>query len=118
MSANIDLGQTPEVDRWFKAAGHDRLPAAEQQQLLSELAAFCQFTGKSPSELPASCLRITNDGQKAISAKGRTAMQATIEAFVHKELGLAGHQAIVAGNRLRGFLIHNGVFIQGPASIR
>ena len=43
MSVGIDIGQSPEIDRWFKAAGHDRLPAAEQEQLLSELETFCQF---------------------------------------------------------------------------
>ena len=41
----------------------------------------------------------------------------SIESFT-AERGLQGHGAIVAGNRIRGFLVHNGVFIQGKASIR
>jgi hypothetical protein len=40
-------------------------------------------------------------------------MQAAIEEFV-ASTGRVERDAVVAGNTLRGFLIHNGVFIQGP----
>ena len=67
----------------------------------------------TPEELVASCLRQTAAGT-AISSKGRLRMQETIERYV-AERGLAGREAIVVGNRVRGFLVHNGVFIQGRA---
>lgn len=40
-------------------------------------------------------------------------MQAAITGFV-AGTGLTGRDAVAAGNTLRGMLIHNGVFIQGP----
>jgi hypothetical protein len=43
-------------------------------------------------------------------------MDETIESYV-AERGLTGRDAIVVGNRIRGFLVHNGVFIQGRAAI-
>ncbi len=113
----MDLENSPEVQRWFKAAGYETAPEAERKQLVAELQAFSAFVGMAPSELIRSCLRTTKDGHTAISTKGRRAMQESIEAFV-ADRGLSDHAAIVAGNRIRGFLVHNGVFIQGKASIR
>ena len=115
--STADLENNPEVQRWFKGAGYQTAPEGERRQLVAELQAFCTFAEMAPSELIKSCLRTTKDGHTAISTKGRRAMQESIEAFVAGR-GLAGHSAIVAGNRIRGFLVHNGVFIQGKASIR
>lgn len=97
-------------------AGYDDTRIAERELLLDELGGFCSFTGLTPEELVASCLRQTAAGT-AISSKGRSRMQETIELYV-AERGLSGRDAIVVGNRIRGFLVHNGVFIQGRAAIR
>jgi hypothetical protein len=43
-------------------------------------------------------------------------MQEAIESFIAQR-GETGHAAVAAGNTLRSFLIHNGVFMQGRASI-
>lgn len=82
--------------------------------MLESICGFCNFTGKTPAELVAACLRSTGEGT-AISTKGRRETQALIDTFV-ADRGLRGHGAIVIGNHVRGFLIHNGVFIQGPVS--
>ena len=114
MSEELDrLAESPMVRRWFESAGYDSDPPEEQEARLALLAGFCRREGRSPDELVAGCLRTTKVGDTAISAKGRTAMQAAIEEFV-ASTGRAGRDAVVAGNTLRGFLIHNGVFIQGP----
>jgi len=113
----VDLENSPHVQRWFKGAGYATAPEVERKQLVTELQAFCTFVGMEPSELIGSCLRTTKDGHTAISTKGRRAMQEVIEGFTAQR-GLSGHAAIAAGNRIRGFLVHNGVFIQGKASIR
>lgn len=102
------------VQRWLEKAGYLHSPAAEQDQLVTDLAEFCSYTRKTPDELVAGCLRTTRAGT-AISTKGRRRMQETIDAYVAGR-GLAGRDAIVAGNRIRGFLVHNGVFIQGRAA--
>ena len=101
------------VERWFASAGYDQDPVAEQQARLTLLADFCRHLDKSPDELVAGCLRTTKHGDTAISAKGRNAIQAAIDEFT-AATGRTGRDAVVAGNTLRGFLIHNGVFIQGP----
>ena len=107
------LTESTVVRRWFASAGYDADPPDEQEARLELLAAFCAHVGQSPEELVASCLRTTKHGDTAISAKGRTAMQEAIETFV-ASTGRTGRDAVAAGNTLRGFLIHNGVFIQGP----
>ncbi|HUZ56476.1 MAG TPA: hypothetical protein VMU94_28625 [Streptosporangiaceae bacterium] len=109
-----DIGQCPEVRRWLTGSGYDERPA-ERAGVLDSLRGFCEFAGQTPGELIAACLRSTSEGM-AISGKGRRSMQAAIDEYVASR-GLAGRDAIVVGNHVRGFLIHNGVFIQGPVSI-
>ena len=103
------------MERWLDKAGYGGLPRAEQDRLLEDLAGFCTATGKTPEQLVAGCLRQTDAGT-AISTKGRRRMQEAIEQYV-ADRGLTGRDAIVVGNRIRGFLVHNGVFIQGRAAI-
>jgi hypothetical protein len=110
---DVSLAASPAIARWFASAGHDRDPATEQQERLVLLADFCRHVGKSPDELVSGCLRTTKHGDTAISGKGRTAVQAAIDGFMAAS-GRTGRDAVVAGNTLRGFLIHNGIFIQGP----
>jgi hypothetical protein len=101
------------VRRWLAELGlDDPRRVAERDAYASSLARFCAATGSRPDELVASCLRETGSGDLAISARGRRAMDARIDAYVEAE-GLVGRDAIVAGNRLRSFLIHNGVYLQG-----
>jgi hypothetical protein len=102
------------VQRWLDKAGYLAAPGVEQDRVLDDLAAFCTYADATPEELIASCLRETTAGT-AISTKGRRLMQERIERYV-ADRGLAGREAIVVGNRVRGFLVHNGVFIQGRAA--
>lgn len=110
-----EVRESPVVQRWLDKAGYSTASLGEQEVLLADLTGFCAYTSQTPEELVASCLRRTEAGT-AISAKGRRRMQETIENYV-AERGLAGREAIVVGNRIRGFLVHNGVFIQGRAAI-
>lgn len=109
------LTASPSVRRWLDGAGYDQAPPAERAELLELLAGLCDVTGLQPDALVASCLRTTKAGDRTISAKGRREAEEAIERFVASR-GLTGHPAIVAANRLRGFLIHNGIFMQGAAS--
>jgi hypothetical protein len=110
-----ELRDSTLVQRWFDKAGYRDAPAVDQDRLLDDLADFCTYADTTPETLVASCLRQTDAGT-AISTKGRRRMDETIEAYVAQR-GLAGRDAIVVGNRIRGFLVHNGVFIQGRAAI-
>ena len=110
---DVSPAASATVARWFASTGYDQDPPEEQQQRLDLLADFCHHVGHSPDELVAGCLRTTKNGDTAISAKGRNAVQAAIDEHMAAS-GRTGRDAIVAGNTLRSFLIHNGVFIQGP----
>ncbi|MFL5913084.1 MAG: hypothetical protein ACJ768_21265 [Gaiellaceae bacterium] len=110
-----EVQETPEVRRWLEKSGYHALPEVERRRYVAQVAQFCTYTGKSPGELVRSCL-LVKDGLTKISIRGRRAMQEAIDDFV-AEAGLEGRDAIVAGNRIRGFLVHNGIFIQGRASI-
>ena len=109
-----ELAENPAVRRWFTSANLDDIPANDQTHRLALLADFCAHTGQRPEELVSGLLRTTKDGDTAISAKRRTLMNATIDDFVEKS-GFTGRDAIVNGNIIRSFLVHNGIFIQGRA---
>jgi len=112
--APTDLAAEPTVRRWFESAHLDENPPEEQTHRLALLADFCDHTGQQPGELVAGLLRTTKDGDTAISAKKRTAMNTAIDEFVEKS-GFTGRDAVVNGNIIRSFLVHNGIFIQGRA---
>jgi len=112
--AGTDIRDDAAVQRWIAGAHLDELPEEEQAHRLALLADFCDHAGQPPGELAAGLLRTTKDGETAISAKRRTAMNATIDEFVEKS-GATGKDAVVNGNIIRSFLVHNGIFIQGRA---
>jgi hypothetical protein len=114
MMTGADIASEPMVRRWFESAGLDDDPDAEKERRLRLLAEFCDHTGQSPGELVTGLLRTTKAGDTAISAKRREAMNTTIDEFVEKG-GHTGKEAVVTGNIIRSFLVHNGIFIQGRA---
>jgi hypothetical protein len=107
-----EVAAAAPVRRWFASAALQGAPPEDRQRRLVLLADFCRHTGQSPDELVLGCLRTTKAGDTAISAKRRRAMNATIDQFVAAR-GLDGRDAVVTGNTLRSFLVHNGIFIQG-----
>lgn len=109
-----EVAAASTVRRWLASAGLQDAPAQDRDRRLALLADFCRHTGQSPDELVRGCLRTTKAGDTAISAKRRTAMNTTIDEFVAAR-GLDGRDAVVTGNTLRSFLVHNGIFIQGRA---
>jgi hypothetical protein len=103
------FGDSPAVARWLENARFTSDP--DRDAAVSMLADFCVWRESTPDELVALCLRTTKIGEVAISAKGRTAIDQAIEEFV---AGRPDADPVRLGNRIRSFLIHNGVFIQGP----
>lgn len=110
-----DIRSSSSVRCWFESAGHDDDEPEMQERFLRILEGFCQHTGTAPDDLVAGCfLRKKATGDLFISAKARTAMNESIAEFVAKQ-GWTGRDAVANGNVIRGFLIHNGVLIQGGA---
>jgi hypothetical protein len=109
-----EIAAAPSVLRWFDSARLNTDPDEEKQLRYGLLAGFCEHTGQSPDELVAGLVRTTKGGESAISAKRRKVIDASIEEFVEKS-GFTGRDAVVNGNIIRSFLVHNGIFIQGRA---
>jgi hypothetical protein len=110
-----DIRDSEAVRHWFASARHDADPPEMQDKLLAVLGDFCGHVGKTPEELVAGCfLRKKATGDKFVSAKARVAMNASIAEFVAKKQW-EGRESVVNANIIRGFLIHNGVMIQGGA---
>jgi hypothetical protein len=109
-----EVAAAPSVVRWFDSARLHSDPDEEKQLRYGLLAGFCDHMDQSPDELAAGLLRTTKGGESAISAKRRAAMDAAIDEFVEKS-GFTGRDAVVNGNIIRSFLVHNGIFIQGRA---
>ena len=108
-----DIAGLPTVKRWFESARYNDDPEEERQARLALLAEFCDHIGENPDELVAGLKRTTKDGDTAIRAKRRTAVNDAISEFVDKR-GDTGRDAVVNGNVIRGFMVHNGIMIQGP----
>ncbi len=107
------LRALPSVKRWLDEIGVGG-EGHEEESLMwaKDLQAFCKHSGNDPDAMLDSCFRKTKQGDLAISTKGRREIDAQIDEY-EKSRGLYGRDAIVAGNRIRSFLIHNGVFMQG-----
>jgi hypothetical protein len=109
-----ELKQHEKVRTWFAGAHHDQLPEADQQHYLEVLAAFLAGVGKDPDSIVAFCyLRKRATGERFLSQQRRAEVNEMIEAWVQGN-GWTGKTAVRMANVVRGYLIHNGVLIQGP----
>ncbi len=79
-------------------------------QRIQSLAAFCAFAGKDPDTVIEECIRHSQSG-KRISAKGRRFYNDKIAEW-QSSLPGDGPAQRRAGNAVRSFLIHNGIFLQ------
>ena len=109
-----EIRTAPSVQRWFDSARLHSDSDEEKELRYGLLAGFCEHYGQGPDELAAGLTRVTKSGESAISAKRRKAVDAAIDEFVEKS-GFTGRDAVVNGNIIRSFLVHNGIFIQGRA---
>jgi hypothetical protein len=105
----------PSVVKWLDSvnSGKDISVMSEQLNLVAE---FCNFVRQTPDEMIAKCIRNLKDGTRAISTKGRNITEENIKNFV-KARAKTGNEAIVEENKIRGFFVHNGIFMQGRAAI-
>ena len=79
-------------------------------QRLQALAGFCAFAEKDPDTVIKECVRESEAG-KRISVKGRRFYNDRIAEW---QASLPGDSVTQgrAGNAVRSFLIHNGIFLQ------
>lgn len=82
----------------------------DRDQRLEALASFCAFVDKDPDTVIRECVRESESG-KRISVKGRRAYNDKIAEWQASLPDDRPAQAR-AGNAVRSFLIHNGIFLQ------
>jgi hypothetical protein len=109
----------PTVRRWASSARFDDDPR-ELNARAELLLAFCEFANTAPAAIIEGCLLADADaavgGQREISIRGRREMNDQIEAWSDQLVGTE-FMRITAGNTIRGFLVHNGILIQGHPAL-
>lgn len=113
---NIEqLRKDPTIQRWLKSA---ELLEEDQREIdghIEVVGEYCDHAGVTPSELVEKCLRpmsAEDADQREISLKGRGEVNTSIQEWSDALTGTRFMRAI-AGNMVRGFLVHNGILIQG-----
>jgi hypothetical protein len=113
-----ELKQHARVRTWFAGAHHDELPETDQVRYLEALDGFLTGVGKHPDEMVAFCyLKKRATGERFLSRQRRVEVNEMIDAWVQTNDWI-GKDAVRMANVIRGFLIHNGVLIQGRAWTR
>jgi hypothetical protein len=83
---------------------------ADFEQRAAALERFCELTGRDPDEMIADCTREVESG-KRIRVKARREYSERIAEF-QKSAGADARAQGRAGNIIRSFFIHNGIFMQ------
>ena len=87
---------------------------ADFERRLELLERFCAFAGRDPDAMIAECTREVESG-KRIRIKARRLYSEKIAEFQESAGGDARARAR-AGNIIRSFFIHNGIFMQAGLS--
>lgn len=115
MNPEHDLLDAKSVKQWITSARLESDEPDRREHRMTLLAGFLAEIGKGPDDLVEYCfLRKKDTGERFCSVKRRGEVDDWIEAFVAKN-GWTGKEAVVNGNTLRSFMIHNGALIQGGA---
>jgi hypothetical protein len=85
-------------------------PLEDDPTRLETLEGFARFVDKEPDEMIRECFRL-KEGQKLLSYKGRTFYYNKIQEF-QDSFESESREKVRAGNNVRSFFIHNGVFMQ------
>jgi len=105
------IGEYETARTWFEGLRQQwGEEPSDWEERLGALAAFCAFAEKDPDTMVSECLRQSASGTR-ISAKGRRFYS---EKIAEWQASLPGDRAAQgrAGNAVRSFLIHNGIFLQ------
>jgi hypothetical protein len=111
MALTKAIGEYETARTWFDGLRQQwGEEPSDWEERLKALAAFCAFVEKDPDTMVAECLRESASGTR-ISAKGRRFYSDKIAEWQASVPGDRVAQGR-AGNAVRSFLIHNGIFLQ------
>jgi len=111
MTLTKAIGEYETARTWFEGLRRQwGEEPSDWEERLGALAAFCAFVDKAPDTMVSECLRESASGTR-ISAKGRRFYNDKIAEW---QASVPGDRAAQgrAGNAVRSFLIHNGIFLQ------
>ncbi len=111
MAQAQQIRDQPTVQTWLQGLREQwGEEPSDWDDRLEALAGFCAFVSKEPDAVIEECVRESDSG-KRISVKGRRHYNDKIAEW---QASLAGDRAAQgqAGNAVRSFLIHNGIFLQ------
>ena len=111
MTLTKAIGEYETALTWFEGLRQQwGEEPSDWEERLKALEAFCAFVDKAPDTMVSECLRQSASGMR-ISAKGRRFYNDKIAEW---QASLPGDRAAQgrAGNAVRSFLIHNGIFLQ------
>jgi len=115
VSPTDDLLDTRTVKHWIISARLDSEPPDQLYERMDILAGFLARVGMDTDGLVEYCfLRKKDTGERFSSVRRRGEVNDWIEEFVAHR-GWTGREAVVNGNTIRSFMIHNGAVIQGRA---
>jgi hypothetical protein len=110
-----DIGTQSTVRAWVDGLreqwGEEPADMAARVEIL---AGFCRLVQQDPDAIIAECSREV-EGGKRIRIKKRRFFSEKIDEFQSSVDGDARNQTR-AGNVIRSFMIHNGIFMQGGVS--
>src|SRR3990170_8045407 len=110
MTLTKAIGEYETARTWFEGLRRQwGEEPSDWEERLGALAAFCAFAEKDPDTMVAECLRESASGMR-ISAKGRRFYSDKIAEWQASLPGDTPAQGR-AGNAVRSFLIHNGIFL-------
>lgn len=110
-----ELKKDPSIARWLASAGLTDEDEREIDGHVEVVGQYCDHAGVTPQELVEKCLRPFNSedpDEREISLKGRGEVNTSIDRW-SDQLSGTRFMRLSAGNMVRGFLVHNGILIQG-----
>jgi hypothetical protein len=109
-----DIAAYETVRQWERGLEEQWGEKPDMAQRLETLQRFVETAGKDPDTMIEECTRAVDSG-KRIRIKARREYTAMIQEFQAAVEGNSRQQA-KAGNFVRSFFIHNGIFMQAGLS--
>lgn len=114
MALDKPLAEYVTVQTWRDGLKEQWGDEPEMGPRIELLGSFCDFAGTDPDTMIAECTREVESG-KRIRIKARREYSERIAEF-QGSAGATAREQMKAGNVVRSFFIHNGIFMQAGLS--
>ncbi|HUF54324.1 MAG TPA: hypothetical protein VMR52_11200 [Dehalococcoidia bacterium] len=115
MAFDKPIGEYESVRTWRDGLKEQWGEEPDMATRLETLGGFCDFAGTDPDTMIAECTRVVESG-KRIRIKARREYNEKIAEF-QASARVTAREQVKAGNVVRSFFIHNGIFMQAGLSV-